>query len=116
MIHENQGFLCPASHWLGYDHLALPLGIEKLPIGFEIQWIHQRGVVVKIIKGSAGKRKNILVLVVSVDVFSLPPLGLIKNCRKDQRGLDRIQKAGFEESGLSRANSADKDVGEKFSC
>src|SRR5262249_9727373 len=115
VIHENQGLLRAPSHWLGYDHLSLPLGIEKVPVGFEFLLVQQRGVIVEIIKRRTAEREDIFVFVVAVDVLSLPPFRLIKNFGENQAGLDRIEEPCFEKPGLGRADAADKNIGKILS-
>src|SRR6266511_1364482 len=77
VIHENQGLLRSTGHWLGNDNLSLPLGIEKTPVGFELLRVYQSGVIMEIIKRRAGKREDVFIFVIAVDMLSLPPLRLV---------------------------------------
>src|SRR4030095_6946943 len=69
----------------------------------------------KIIKRRAAERENIFVLVVSVDVLSLPPFRLVQNFGENQPGLNRIQQPCFKKPGLGRADAPDEDIGKALS-
>ena len=115
MIHEHQGLLRSTGHWLDDDNLSLPLGIKKIPVGFEFLRVHQIGVVMKVVKRRGAEGKDIPILVVSVGIFALPPLRLVRYFREDKRRLERVEQPGFQQPGLGGAHPADENIGKIFS-
>src|SRR5581483_292899 len=96
---------------------AFPLGIQEIPIGFEILLIDELAVVIDRAVGCrADVVEDVLPLGVRVLVlFEIPP-GLIRDLGQDQRRLERIERPGGIELLIVGSGAGADHIGQKFFC
>jgi len=92
-----------------------PFRIEQIPIGLKLLHVDQFGVVVN---RTVGRRADVVENKLSFRIGVLVPLQipfrLIRNLRKEQRRLDRIERFGDMELLIVGIGSRTRNVGEKF--
>ncbi len=74
------------------DIFPFPLGVDEIPVGFEVFRIDQIGIEIKARRSRIGEvNEHMLLFGIVVAVLAAVPLGLIKNFGKYQRRLERTE-------------------------
>lgn len=68
----------------------------------------------KVMERRASVGKDVLSLVVAVDVSAQPPFRLIQHFREEQSRRNRIEDAAFQETGRGGAGPADQKIRRYF--
>src|SRR6516165_3878525 len=98
------------------DDFALPFGLEKIPIGFDLLGIDQfRIVSVLAAMNIALEDENILPVGIGVMMLAFPPFRFIRDFGKNQRRTNGFENVGLEINLNRRDHAIDKEIDEIFS-
>src|SRR5258706_13278167 len=85
----------PRRQRIDRDDLAFPFWIQQIPIGFDLGWIDQLGVIGDLAAARrAFENENITILRVIVMMLAFIPSGKIENIGQEQQRLHRLQTFG----------------------
>ncbi len=89
--HSKSDTLAAGNFRIARENFALPLRLEKIPVGANFARLHGLGMIRDILTDVAHIDKDILALGVDIMMLTEPPLGLVDHFRKDQRRADAVQ-------------------------
>src|SRR6266702_1916917 len=82
----------PGVSWIERDDFSFLLGIDDVPIGFELFRVDQIGVVRQLRVAWTGKKsEDIFAFRIGVAVFVPVPFGCVHDLGKNERGFNRIE-------------------------
>ena len=114
VIEKAHGVARTAEIGIVGDDLALPLGIEQVPVRFDLGGVDLLGVVADDDAGLAVDVEQVLILRIDVVMFPLPPFRGIDDVRQHQHRCDRIERFGFIEDVVAGGHAVDVEIGQVF--
>src|SRR5262249_49909746 len=93
------------------DDLALPFGLEEIPVRFYFRGIHQFGVETEDYAVLAVDTEQILILRVDKRESPAPPFGDVGDFRQDEQRRNRIESLRLVETLVAGVHAVDVKIG-----